>query len=395
MSTALGGWPAEPLEAAEHPPRVIGRAEGEGPGPTLICTASLHGNEPAGFHALARVIDTLRERSPRLRGAFVALTGNRAALAAERRFIDQDLNRIWAPRLIVDIRDGKVSTSESTELTELVELLREVDEAITGARGPIHFVDLHTTSGDSPPFATIGDTLHNRAFTLQFGVPIVLGLEEHLDGTFLDYADSLGHITMGFEGGRHTDPAAIDHLAACTWMALAASGVLARPQEVPEVADAQTLLREVCRGVPRVLEVRHRQPVTDRDEFQMDPGFATFDPVLRGQPVARDRAGPIRIPESGRILMPLYQAQGDDGFFVVREFQPFWLAVSSIVRHLRVDRVVHWLPGVRRDPRRPGVLIVNRRTAHWYAIEIFHLLGYRRERLEGDELVVSRRQEPH
>jgi hypothetical protein len=90
--------------------------------------------------------------------------------------------------------------------------------------------------------------------------------------------------------------------------------------------------------------------------------------------------------------MPLYQAQGDDGFFVMREFKPFWLAVSAAVRRLHLDALLPVLPGVHAAGA-PGSLVIHRRVARWYAKEIFHLLGYRREREEGDLLLVSRRRE--
>jgi hypothetical protein len=51
------------------------------------------------------------------------------------------------------------------------------------------------------------------------------------------------------------------------------------------------------------------------------------------------------------------------------------------------------LPGVRRDRDRPGTLRIDRHVARFYALEIFHLAGYRKKRLEGDQLVVTRRNE--
>jgi hypothetical protein len=61
------------------------------------------------------------------------------------------------------------------------------------------------------------------------------------------------------------------------------------------------------------------------------------------------------------------------------------------MRRLGLDRLVHWLPGVRRDPARPGAYLVDRRVARWFALEIFHLLGYRRHGRSGRRLSVSRR----
>ncbi|MCZ6618859.1 MAG: hypothetical protein O7E57_12075, partial [Gammaproteobacteria bacterium] len=41
------------------------------------------------------------------------------------------------------------------------------------------------------------------------------------------------------------------------------------------------------------------------------------------------------------------------------------------------DRVAGWLPGVRRDPDHPDTLHVNRRVARLFALQFFHLLGFR------------------
>jgi len=100
-----------------------------------------------------------------------------------------------------------------------------------------------------------------------------------------------------------------------------------------------------------------------------------------------------RSPEAGRILMPLYQEQGEDGFFIVRSFHPVWLRVSSMLRHLHFDHIVHWLPGARRHPDRPGSLVANKLVARWYALEVLHLLGYRKQAEEEGWLVVDRRGE--
>jgi hypothetical protein len=55
--------------------------------------------------------------------------------------------------------------------------------------------------------------------------------------------------------------------------------------------------------------------------------------------------------------------------------------------------MLSWFPGVSRDPVHPGTLLVNGRTARWFALEVFHLLGYRKRRQIGDVLVVARRRE--
>ena len=42
--------------------RLIGQYRGEQPGPTLIFTAGIHGNEPAGIFALQEVFEKLQSR---------------------------------------------------------------------------------------------------------------------------------------------------------------------------------------------------------------------------------------------------------------------------------------------------------------------------------------------
>lgn len=124
----------------------------------------------------------------------------------------------------------------------------------------------------------------------------------------------------------------------------------------------------------------------------MHPGFATFDPIETGQLLARNAAGAVTAPGSGFLLMPLYQELGADGFFIVAPVHPAWLTLSRWLRLLRADNIVHWLPGVSRDPSGPDTFMVDRRVARWVALQILHLLGYRKLSDDGVTLRVMRRQ---
>ena len=72
-------------------------------------------------------------------------------------------------------------------------------------------------------------------------------------------------------------------------------------------------------GWCRLMELTYRHPVTEQDRFTMVPGFKNFDPVRAGQLLAHDRGGEIHAPADGRLFLPLYQAVGEDGFFLVRD----------------------------------------------------------------------------
>jgi len=367
--------------------RVLGRLEGPRSGGSLLFVAGLHGNEPAGVVALQRVFANLGLRQTRLRGRVLALAGNRRALALGQRYVDTDLNRHWTAEVIGGVSALRRPQHEDAELAALQ---AEIHPFLEGASGPVHVVDLHTTSNIGAPFATVGDTIRNRSFAAHFHSSVVLGLEEELQGTLLEYLSGSDCITMGYEAGQHDDPVSVQTHEAVAWVALAAAGILSA-EDVPELPQQRSLLQARCRRCPSFFEIRYRHAIDEQDAFRMQPGFTNFDPVRRGQVLGKDRNGDVRSPRDGLILMPLYQGLGSDGFFVGNAVRPFWLRLSAWVRHLHLERVMHWLPGVHRVPDDANVLRVDTRVARWYPLQIFHLLGFRRRRTVGRNLYVSRR----
>ena len=89
--------------------------------------------------------------------------------------------------------------------------------------------------------------------------------------------------------------------------------------------------------------------------------------------------------------MPLYQKQGDDGFFIVRPVASIWLRISEILRQLNLADYINLLPGIRRDPEHKEVVQIDTKIARFFPLQIFHLLGFRRLRWQDNILVVSRR----
>ena len=382
-STASTLTRAAPQTLSGHARHLIGSIVGSYTGPTLLITAGIHGNEPAGVFAAGRVLQRLRELRASIHGEIVFLRGNTRALERNVRYVDEDLNRQWTSGIIATDRS---STAEGIEQHEL---LIHLSDAIKRARGEIYFLDLHTTSAQGEPFATVGDTLRNRRFALTFPVMIVLGLEEQIEGTLLEYLNNLGAITLGFEAGQHEAPSSVDHHEAMIWNAVVASGNLSR-EDVADLEHWQSVLKRAGQG-SRVIEVRYRHSIGPEDNFRMEPGFRSFEAVRRGELLARDRSGDITAREKGLILMPLYQALGDDGFFLAREVKRFWLSLSALLRRLRIGNVMPLLPGVRGDRSNPDVLIINTRIARLLPLQIFHLLGFRKLRWVDNSLVVSRR----
>ncbi len=384
----------DPAEAFEVP-RLLGdlrgnsqtQGHGSGPCPTLVCVAGLHGNERSGVLALQRILATLGEDDSGLVGRLVGFSGNRAALRQDVRHIAEDMNRVWRPENIESVcaSDPAELSPEALELRELhAELSRVLPQADC-------LLDLHSTSGPGSPFVVMDDTLRNRAFAGRLPVPRVLGLEEELAGTLTGYVISKYPIpAIAFEGGQHQEPSSVEHAAAAIWIAMETAGILARDSR-PEPRQARALLAQVNGGIASVVEVRHRHEVRPEAEFQMEPGFSSFQRISRGDLLALDRQGPVTAPVSALMLMPRYQGLGSDGFFLVRPVHPIWLAASAWLRQLQAMRWVHLLPGVRRHPSRQGSFLVDRQRARWFVRQIFHLLGFRREPETGPETVLTPR----
>ncbi len=371
-------------------PRKLGSYGGTTPGSLVICIGGMHGNEPAGIFAARRVLHHLHTTQPAFRGEFIAFSGNRAALARRCRYIDCDFNRIWTEERLAATRKQPRQSWQTSEEAEQQELLAAIETTLARRSGPVVFLDLHTTSAEGVPFSVIGDTILNRQLALSIPAPVILGLEEHLDGTTLNYINDCGYIAVGFEGGQNEATSSIDHNEAAIWTVLTATKCL-RPDAAPHAEALRAQLARRAAEAPRIVEIRYRHAIHADDHFVMEPGFNNFQRVERGQLLAHDRRGEIRATETGLILMPLYQSQGAEGFFLVREVRPVWLQLATWARSQRLERFLPLLPGVRRHPTRPETLLINPKVARWYVMELFHLLGFRKQKPEGDLLAVSRR----
>jgi succinylglutamate desuccinylase len=319
----------------------------------------------------------------------VAFAGNLKSLKRGVRFIDRDLNRLWNKSSLFALQAQDPSQDDAEE-AEARELLSCFKKELACAKGKVLIMDLHTSSADGPPFSCMGDTIPNRKLAFALPVPVILGLEEAIDGALLDWFYEQGHVAIAVEGGKHESKETVDNLEAMVWISLVASGNL-HERDVPRLGDFKRLLEREVRGIPHIVEIRHREIIHPGEHFHMIPGFKTFDRVQKETPLAEKDGKVLRADEDGYVLLPLYQGQGEDGFFLGRRVPRFWLLVASLLRRLRASKLLPLLPGVRRHPHKKDRFLVDPKIARWGTVQVFHLLGYRRRRPEGDQLVFSRR----
>ncbi|MDH3648403.1 MAG: succinylglutamate desuccinylase/aspartoacylase family protein [Saprospiraceae bacterium] len=304
-----------------HIKRNLGSYTQSKPGPLLICLAGLHGNEWAGVNALDLLlkmleVEPITNPSFTFHGKLVCLLGNLPALRARTRYIDYDLNRIWEPSKF----NGNSALSASNAESKQVQMLKEVvDQEIDQFHdGPIVLLDLHTTTAhggiftlptSDPKSLEIAETMH---------APVITGVIERLPGTCIQfYTNQNANDIIGlvFEGGQHDDPLSVNRSIAAVINCMGTIGCV----DLAHIENRHNqLLVEYSRGLPKVADLLYCHSISKDDNFLMRSGYQNFQKILKGELLASDRHGAIHSQYEGMILMPLYQTQGQDGYFIVK-----------------------------------------------------------------------------
>jgi succinylglutamate desuccinylase len=312
--------------------RIIGQYDGEKHGDLIIAIGAMHGNEPAGVHALQMLFDMLQKeplRNPafRFKGRLVGLVGNIQALERRMRFVKKDLNRQLTVENIQKIRDNRDKQAfdtppqykaifEDLELIELIEIIE--NQVITYQPNRLIILDLHTTSADGGIFTMVSDDPESLALAETLHAPVVLGMVSKVGGSTLHYFNEkntgVPTIAVAFESGKHDDLYSTRRAVAWLVHVLRSAGSIS----THDVENRhEIVLKNYSRDLPKMVQLIDYHPISASDEFKMFGNFRNFQPVRKGEILAKDRNGFIVAPQDCRVLMPLYQAQGSDGFFLV------------------------------------------------------------------------------
>ncbi|MEM7186142.1 MAG: succinylglutamate desuccinylase/aspartoacylase family protein [Bacteroidota bacterium] len=369
--------------------RIIGHHRGSQNGPTLIFTAGVHGNEPSGVFALQRLMDNLDQKSISCSGNIYAISGNLNALEKGIRFSQLDLNRIWTQENIDAMMTDR-GQHIPAEIEEQIDLYKTIETILKSESGPFYFFDLHTTSSETVPFITVNDSLLNRAFTKQYPLPIVLGIEEFLHGPMLSYINELGYVAFGFEAGQHDAPVAYENQLSFIYLSLAFTGCVSLSE--PSVMKHLQRLRSHTSVAQQFFEIVYHHKVNESSDFKMEPGYVNFQKIKKHEHLAAQSGIPVTAPRSGKIFMPLYQGKGEDGFFIIKKTPKFFLGLSKLLRKVYFDRFLALLPGIKWGTGKREELIVDLKVARFFTKQFFHLLGYRSKQLDATHLRMKNRE---
>ncbi len=292
------------------------------PGPRLLVTAAVHGNETCGTRALARLVRALDDGTLRLlRGQLTLLpVTNPLAFARGERQGERNLNRQLQPT-------GTPRTYEDRVANVLCPLLAAHEvlldlHSFRAAGSPFVMLGPRDNDGPLEPFA------HEAAETR---LALALGAPRIVEGWLATYARGLarrgapaedidqavgtteamrraGGYGVTLECGPHDDPAAVDVAEGAVRRALALLGMIA-PDEAPPASAVE----------PDWLQM---QEVVDRlhpdDRFERP--WRHFDAVRAGELIGRRHDGTaVLAPGDGCLVFPdAAAAVGTDWFYWAR-----------------------------------------------------------------------------
>lgn len=291
--------------------RVFAQLDSGKPGPLVIIIAALHGNELVGLKSTSRLFAMFN--GDEISGKIVVLVGNKVAAEQQRRFIDHDLNRFFLSQYL---NESHPSVSEWHQARELIDAVDEQVSAYPQATA-LHLLDMHSMSSNGIPFTCFPDNHSNDQLARKLHLPAIAGIVEFLPGTLAEYFSRRFDSTIVAECGQHLAAETIENGVSILVQYLHIVGALHAPTAHH---DAKQNLMQVTKGYWDVFtRVRYRYHIEDREHFEMQPGFSNLQRVCETTLLAHDGAQLIHAPFDARIVLPCYQKQGDDGFFLAMD----------------------------------------------------------------------------
>ena len=125
-------------------------------------------------------------------------------------------------------------------------------------------------------------------------------------------------------------------------------------------------------------EMKYRHQLENKDEFYMLDGYKNFQPIKKGENLAVHNHKTIKSPGDFTIFMPLYQEQGEDGFFCIKSISNLKLKLISFLRKSKFQNLL--LPPKDETSRDQNTIIVNKLKTKSLQLQLLHLLGFRKRR---------------
>lgn len=230
------------------------------PGPKLIILGAVHGNETCGARAISKLEGKLKAGKITLERGSVILSAvsNPLAYSKGKRFIDEDLNRIFK----------KSAKPKSNEQRLANELCRQVDKADI-------LLDLHSTGAEGPPVVFVDfPTRRNIELAKSTGIGLaIVGWPElyRKDGRLATYTTEAYAKSRKMDGilvecGQHESPKAPGVAEKTIMRLLGHLGMIKakdtnRPKKIKKVIKMTKLFIKEHENDSLARKWKHLQPV--------------------------------------------------------------------------------------------------------------------------------------
>ena len=291
--------------------RILGNYHSGEKGKTIVFMCGIHGNELSGKKALKKIFSYLENNKIDIIGNIIGVQGNLKAIEKKERYIDIDLNRIWTKKIIDEVKKGKIK--DVYEYKELIKIHDIMDVILKKKKKKdVIIIDLHNTSSASGLFTVINNTKDFKlASAIQ--IPVITKLFNKVKGSFSQYYNSKNISTIVFEGGAIGDPASTNNHEIGIFKILESCGVI-KKEDTPNFITNQSN----SKNKKNLYKVKYIHLISESDNFLMKPNVINFQNVKKGEVLGSDKNGDVISPFDGKILMPLYQEQGREGFYIIQ-----------------------------------------------------------------------------
>lgn len=246
------------------------------PRASVVLSVGVHGDETGPIEVLAHVLDALSHAPFELAVNLMVCVGNVDAIAAGKRFIDADLNRMFRP-----VRGALADAAEAARADRMV----QATGGFFAGAGPVRWhLDLHTAIRPSlyPTFAIVPDLIADEG-----KAALVAWLGQAAIGAIIMNPSSAG--TYSYYSAEH-------HGAAASTVELGRVGVLGQ-NDLSQFADVQAALEGLLRGAPakpastepHVFKVAQEViKLTDGFRMTFDRNTQNFTALRQGDVIATD-----------------------------------------------------------------------------------------------------------
>lgn len=257
----------------------------------LFITVCIHGDETCGLNAVNELLEEgFFEKGFDSKNVQVnILLGNPKAVIEKKRFIDVNLNRIFTSQYIEQNLKSNFNPNAPYEDSRLSEIIQEIEKCD-------YYLDLHSTSAPTQPFAIVTPDPESESIAKNFPVKFVLhNVIRVIFGTSIDYAHLFKKPAICVECGQHQARSTVD-IAKETIKSFI-TGMDLNSSENISMNDSTS---------PDVLWVD--KSVILKNGFHFHKRVKAFDWVNHDELVAADReSGELRCPykQGAYLIMPI------------------------------------------------------------------------------------------